>query len=296
MKLRFKSRKQNDNFKFFCFLIVCICIGIFFIKNSEFITLKYVLNNSVNNVRLIKSNMIVDYALGLDSNLIKVPNVLGEYITDIDKNDLNTNPDIYLYNTHQTEGYNYNKINEYNIVPTVLLASYMLREKLGNNNLNAYVETGNISEILRSNNWQYKYSYEASRLLLNDYLSKYGDTKLFIDIHRDSANYDKTTIDIDNKKYARLLFVVGKKHDNYLENYNLANELNELVKKVNPSLSRGISLKDGSGVNGIYNQDLNSNIILIEIGGQYNTITEVDNTLDILAKVLYEYLNGKETT
>ena len=52
--------------------------------------------------------------------------------------------------------------------------------------------------------------------------------------------------------------------------------------------------KKGVGVNGIYNQDFNKNIILIEVGGQYNYIEEVNNTLKIISQVIYEYLNEYE--
>ena len=90
------------------------------------------------------------------------------------------------------------------------------------------------------------------------------------------------------------MFVVGLEHDNYEENLTLAKTLNEKIKKIAPTLSRGVLEKKGPGVNGIYNQDFNKNTILIEVGGQYNYIEEVNNTLKIMAKVIYEYLENEE--
>ena len=90
------------------------------------------------------------------------------------------------------------------------------------------------------------------------------------------------------------MFVVGLEHDNYEENLTLAKTLNEKIKKLAPTLSRGVLEKKGPGVNGIYNQDFNKNTILIEVGGQYNYIEEVNNTLKIMAKVIYEYLENEE--
>ena len=52
--------------------------------------------------------------------------------------------------------------------------------------------------------------------------------------------------------------------------------------------------KEGYGVNGVYNQDLKENVILIEIGGNENNIEEVNNTLDLVAHVIGEYINEKE--
>ena len=71
-------------------------------------------------------------------------------------------------------------------------------------------------------------------------------------------------------------------------------KLNEKIKKIAPTLSRGVLEKKGPGVNGKYNQDFNKNTILIEVGGQYNYIEEVNNTLKIISKVIYEYLEDEK--
>ena len=71
-------------------------------------------------------------------------------------------------------------------------------------------------------------------------------------------------------------------------NLNLAEKLNS---KLDSRLTRGISKKTGRGVNGVYNQDLNSNSVLLEVGGVDNTIEEVNNTLKIIARVIFEYLS-----
>ena len=73
-----------------------------------------------------------------------------------------------------------------------------------------------------------------------------------------------------------------------------ANLLNKKIKEKYSSLTRGVLSKSGVGVNGIYNQDVSPNAILIEIGGYQNTISEVKNTIDIIAPILGEYINGKE--
>ena len=90
------------------------------------------------------------------------------------------------------------------------------------------------------------------------------------------------------------MFVVGLKHDNYQPNLDLANTLNDKLKAIDASLTRGVLKKDGAGANGIYNQDFDPNTILIEVGGQYNYIEEVNNILKVFANVLYDYLKGEE--
>ena len=68
--------------------------------------------------------------------------------------------------------------------------------------------------------------------------------------------------------------------------------IDSICNKYYPGLSRGIYKKEGAGVNGIYNQDISSNVILIELGGAYNNIDEVLNTTEAISKVLYHYING----
>ena len=61
---------------------------------------------------------------------------------------------------------------------------------------------------------------------------------------------------------------------------------NPLVKILN----RGILQKQGPKVNGVYNEDFSNRTILIEVGGENNTIDEVYNTVDVLSEVISEYI------
>ena len=97
---------------------------------------------------------------------------------------------------------------------------------------------------------------------------------------------------IEGKRYAKILFVVGLEHDNYKANLDSANKLNELANKYYPNLSRGIYKKEGPGVDGVYNQDISSNSILIELGGIDNNIDDVLNTTEAISNILYYYIKG----
>ena len=88
----------------------------------------------------------------------------------------------------------------------------------------------------------------------------------------------------------KVLFVVGLDHDNYEPNLALAENLRKRIEEYNKNLFRGIMKKSGTGVNGIYNQDFSPNTMLIEVGGQYNNISEVNNTLKVLAPILKEFI------
>lgn len=218
-----------------------------------------------------------------------------EYVPDPSPKSEVKDPIIYIYNTHQTEGYSKHGISEYNITPTVLFASYYLREKLNDLGLQTIVETTQMSEILRINQWSYSHSYDASRYLILEAKKNHAHLSYFIDIHRDAIPYESSTTEQDGKKYAKVLFVVGKEHSNYEQNLKLASTLNELLKSKVRSITRGVIGKEGKNVNGIYNQDISPGSLLIEVGGQYNNIAEVTNTMEILATVLKEYIEEHES-
>lgn len=249
-------------------------------KPSSIIT-SYV--SKINNYDSITLEHNDDY-----SNLEELKKI-SSYIEDPYKVDI-SKPIIYLYNTHQLENYNNKNLSIYNITPNVLMASYILKEKLNKNGISTIVEDTNLSEFLNLNHWNYASSYKATRMLLLEKMNKYDSLKYFIDIHRDSVNRNSTTVTINNKTYAKILFVIGLEHKNYEYNLEVTNKLNDLIKETYPSLTKGIYKKSGKGVDGIYNQDVDKNCILIEIGGVDNTIEEVYNTLEVLSNVLTKFV------
>lgn len=258
-----------------------------YLFNINFKKPSSLLSSNIYNKKEEKEfNYMDDY-----SNMEELKKV-SSYISDPYNTDID-NPIIYIYNSHQLENYSNYNLDIYGITPNVLMASYILKEKLNSMGLSTIVETTNMSEMLNANNWDYSSSYKASRLLILNNISKYSSLKYFIDIHRDSVSKDITTVTIDNKSYARILFVVGLEHDNYKENLSNMNRFNDLVNKYYPKLSRGIYKKEGYGVNGIYNQDINGNVMLIELGSYDNNINEVFNTIEALSNVLYYYIKGE---
>ena len=203
-----------------------------------------------------------------------------------------TNPKVYIYNSHQLENYRMDNLEEYNITPNVLMASYILKEKLESLGIPTIVEETNMTEFMNSNHWQHQDSYTASRYLIKDTLDKYKNLELLIDLHRDAIKYDASTITFDGKKYAKVLFVVGTEYDSYKDNLALANKFNSLINNKYPNLSRGVITKSGSNVNGVYNQDLNAKMLLLECGGYENSIEEVLNTIEALSEIIKIYLEG----
>ena len=204
------------------------------------------------------------------------------------KNEIIDEPQVYIYNTHQTEEYIGN-----DITPTVLTASYYLKDKLESLGIKTIVEEASIPEMLKNNNWNYSESYKASRINLEKIKNQYPNIKIFIDLHRDSVEKNLSTTTINNKNYAKILFVIGKEHNNYLKNLEFTESINKIIERQYPQLTKGILQKEGINVNGIYNQDIDPKVILMEVGANENTIEEVTNTLDIMSNIIKEKINEK---
>lgn len=210
----------------------------------------------------------------------------------VEKTDVSSSPQVYIYNTHQTESYSMKTLEPYNITPSVMMASYLMKEHFQKEGIETIVEETNISDYMKEQGYQYAESYVASRTFVESILKKYPDLKLIIDLHRDAIPHDSSTITIGEKNYAKVLFIVGMNNPNYQTNLSLAQSFSDLINRSYPKLSRGIMSKSGSNVNGLYNQDLNGNMILLELGANENTIDEVQNTVEAIVPIISAYLKS----
>jgi stage II sporulation protein P len=145
-------------------------------------------------------------------------------------------------------------------------------------------------------------TYQKSGELVQTAMATNTELEYFIDIHRDARRKDKTTVMIDGKAYAQLAFVIGGKNPNHEKNEKLASDLHILLEKKYKGLSWGIHMNQGAGQNGVYNQNLSENVILVEFGGVDNTFEELNRSADALADVFSEYfwqaekVNGEPST
>ena len=297
-----KKKKRKSIRKIF-FLFIMLIIGIYIslykldnsklkIKDKEFINI--IVNSTFNDNNYLIEKLI-NKTLEVSNPLKLMNKNYNEYISknnSILKEEVN--PIIYLYNTHQTEEYASSNYAEFSVNPTVIMNNYILEDIFNKRGYQTIVEEESIKEILTTNNWNYSNSYKASRILLDNSIHKYPSLKYFIDIHRDSLEKDKTTIIINDKSYAKILFIVGLDNTKYQDNLSFTLKINNKLNEKYPNLSKGIYKKSGAGVNGIYNQDFSPKTILIEIGGYQNTTSEVLNSALAFGDCFLEVINEED--
>ena len=274
-------------------IILIIILFIYFdlINNTTFykylindINSKYEYNYNINSKIIYNTlNKIVDIS-SLDhkdsKEVFKVEKTIEKKEEVIPKK-----PIVYIYNTHESESYSLPFVSDYSVTPDVKLASYILKDYLNDFGIESFVEKKSIKKYLNKYKLDYTGSYAASRAYMKEEL-KNNNYKILIDLHRDSARHKYTLYEKNNKKYAKIMFVLTTKHKNYKKNESFVTNINKRIIKKYKGLSRGIIKRDDV----IFNQDLSPRAILIELGGVDNTLEEINNTLYVLAKVIKDYI------
>src|SRR5699024_158346 len=146
----------------------------------------------------------------------------------------------------------------------------------------------NAAKALSDKGWDYYNPYTLSREQVETVAAQNERIEYFIDIHRDSARKESTTIDINGKSYAKLYFVVDEAHKKYVGNLMCASEIHETMDERYPGLSKEVYLKSVSEGYGVYNQDISSKSLLVEVGGVDNDKKELNNTVDAFADIFKE--------
>jgi len=201
---------------------------------------------------------------------------------------------VYVYFSHNRESYLpylegvTNPDLAYHSQVNVTKIGDRLKETLADKGIGTHVDKTDVMGQLNQKGLGFGHAYQESRSVVQTAMAGNRDLQYIIDIHRDARRKKDTTVTIDGKSYAKLAFVIGGKNQNYEKNLKLANQIHERLEKDYKGLSRGIIENKGPGQNGVYNQDLSGNAILIEFGGVDNTFEELYRSADALADVFSE--------
>ena len=127
------------------------------------------------------------------------------------------------------------------------------------------------------------------------YLKKYPGIKMIIDVHRDAIVYGdgtkaKVLTEIDEKKAAQLMFVIGTnagglEHPLWEKNLCTAVKLQAAIEQKYPGLMRGINLRKER-----FNEHLTTGSMILEVGTSGNTLSESLYSAQLAAKVIADTL------
>lgn len=248
----------------------------------------YTANTSYNNVYLknntdLKINLKDFIDAKLDFNIQK-----------------NGGPQVLILHTHATESYmrhNESYYTENDTSRTTDNAYNMVAlGKIIADKLNAEgIVT--LHDTTQHDNPSYSESYSRAAKTICNYTKKYPSIKIVIDLHRDAIAANdtdkvKVTTEIDGKKAAQIMLVMGsqsgnvKNFPNWRENLKLATKLQQTIEVMYPTLARSIHFMPKN-----YNESLTNGSMLIEIGTDGNTLEEAKYSAELLSNSLISLFN-----
>lgn len=203
---------------------------------------------------------------------------------------------VFVYNTHNRESWlsvaKINKTTESVDHPTqnISLVGKHLAEELQDRGIGTVFNKVDFYQRLVDQGKSYPLAYAESLKAVQAVRQENREMNYFFDLHRDAPTpREKTTITINGKPYARLMFVIGTRNKHSEENAEFAKKLHELMEKKYPGLSRGVLTKSREAGNGEYNQSVSGGSLLIEVGGTSNNLQESNRAVEAFADVFAEY-------
>lgn len=199
--------------------------------------------------------------------------------------------EILLFFTHSHEAFRpilqtaNVKVANYDKQHNILSFQQLFEEQFSSHGIKTTTLETNIMNEMEKQGKKLNQAYQVARPFVKQAIEQYK-YDLILDIHRDSLAKKATTITLNETSYAKIAFVVGAEHPSYEWNLAYAEALSKELNALVPGISRGIIKKQGDGVNGIYNQDLAPQMLLIEMGGIENTEEELKRTIAVLTQAI----------
>ncbi len=210
-------------------------------------------------------------------------------------------PQVLIYHTHTSEGYLRKKEDigkkdvpsrtsdsRYNVVRVGDELAEILRKKYDIE----VVHNGTVHD------YDHPESYSNALNTVNSVLKGNPSIKVVLDIHRDGLGGGdqklRVVTDIGGKEAARLMFVVGTdghglSHPNWRENLKFAIKLQQKLNEKYPGLMKPIYLSSNR-----YNQHVRDGALIVEVGGDGNTISEALESVKYLAQAINEVLRNNK--
>ena len=269
-------------------------------EKSEKEESKTVSNSKVYKGKII-SRYVSPYAAPLSYKKVYMKNLSGKSVDikplleaklpfDIKEND---DPQVLIVHTHTTETYMREESEVYtaadtprtrNTAQNMVNIGKIVKDKLNSAGIKC------VQATTEHDYPEYTGSYSRAAKTIKAYLSKYPSIKVVIDLHRDavtSGKSDKVKLvtEINGKKAAQVMLVMGTGNEHYKDNLKLAFKLQERLETDYKTLARPIYLTSKK-----YNQNLTKGSLLIEIGTDANTIKEAETSAEMVGNALAKIL------
>ncbi|MCX7748556.1 MAG: stage II sporulation protein P [Clostridia bacterium] len=215
------------------------------------------------------------------------------------KFDKRKGPKILIYHTHTTESYikSTDDLNDasvptwtqdprYSVVRVGEELAQLFRKKYGID----VIHNGSFHDYPNYNG-----AYGRSLNTVEKILKSYPTIKVVLDIHRDGLGSEskklRAVTKVNQKNAAQVMFVVGTNgnglsHPQWKENLKFAVKLQEKLNEQCPGLAKPIYVSKNR-----YNQHVKNDALIIEVGGDGNTLEECLESTKYLAKAINDVIS-----
>ena len=240
---------------------------------------------------LISKFYTVDSTTTIGANQLNVDDLLGR---NMKINQSSNGPKVLIFHTHSQEAFADSKAGDAST--SIVGMGKHLSEQLNALGIETLHHTG-VYDLINGKLDRSK-AYQQAEAGVKEILNQYPSIEVVIDLHRDGVPETTHLVtEIDGKQVAKIMYFNGLCRTK--SNGDLTSMPNPYIQD-NLALSLQMQLESEKQFSGFtrriylkgyrYNMHLMPKTLLIEAGAQTNTVEEVKNAMDLLAKILSKVL------
>ena len=240
---------------------------------------------------LISKFYTVDSTTTIGANQLNVDDLLGR---NMKFNQSSNGPKVLIFHTHSQEAFADSKVGDAST--SIVGMGKHLSEQLNALGIETLHHTG-VYDLINGKLDRSK-AYQQAEVGVKEILNQYPSIEVVIDLHRDGVPETTHLVtEIDGKQVAKIMYFNGLCRTK--SNGDLTSMPNPYIQD-NLALSLQMQLESEKQFSGFtrriylkgyrYNMHLMPKTLLIEAGAQTNTVEEVKNAMDLLAKILSKVL------
>ena len=240
---------------------------------------------------LISKFYTVDSTTTIGANQLNVDDLLGR---NMKINQSSNGPKVLIFHTHSQEAFADSKAGDAST--SIVGMGKHLSEQLNALGIETLHHTG-VYDLINGKLDRSK-AYQQAEVGVKEILNQYPSIEVVIDLHRDGVPETTHLVtEIEGKQVAKIMYFNGLCRTK--SNGDLTSMPNPYIQD-NLALSLQMQLESEKQFSGFtrriylkgyrYNMHLMPKTLLIEAGAQTNTVEEVKNAMDLLAKILSKVL------
>lgn len=200
-------------------------------------------------------------------------------------------PQVLIFHTHTTESF-YGCDRTDDETKNVVATGSVIAEILNSRGVNTI-------HCKTVHDYDYNGSYGKSYATVETYLAENPSIKVVLDVHRDGITYEdgsglRVISDINGKTAGQVMLVLGTDegglyHPGWESNLSFALKIQRRMNEKYPGLARPLNLRSER-----FNQNLSPGMMIVEIGGNGNALSEAQYGAELFAEVLLDVISQQK--